>query len=69
MLCFLNVFLMVNSVLNLIVYGMFNVEFKKVFKSFFNCECYKFDDVCNMYGFWVLNFLKRIGKCRLMMYK
>ena len=36
---FSNVFPMANSALNPIAYGTLNKEFKKVFKSFFRCEC------------------------------
>lgn len=59
---------MVNSVFNFIVYGMLNKEFKKVFKSFFNCECYKMDmDVYKIF----FNVVSRIwmGKFRLVVYK
>lgn len=40
---FLNVFFMVNCVLNFIVYGILNKEFKMVFKGFLKCKWnYKF---------------------------
>ena len=42
---FSNVFPMANSALNPIAYGTLNKEFKKVFKSFFNCECNKQDTI------------------------
>ena len=65
---FSNVFPMANSALNPIAYGTLNKEFKKVFKSFFNCECHKTDtDVYKTSP----NAISRIrtGKFRLAVYK
>lgn len=63
-----NVFPMANSALNPIVYGTLNKEFKKVFKSFFNCECCKTDaDFPKVRGNH--KTINRSGKFRLAMYK
>lgn len=35
-----NIFLIVNSVLNVIVYGILNKEFKVVFNGLFKCLCF-----------------------------
>lgn len=65
---FANVFLMANSALNPIAYGTLNKEFKKVFKSFFNCEYCKtetdFRKVRSNH-----KTINRSGKFRLAMYK
>lgn len=36
-----NIFLIVNSVFNVIVYGILNKEFKEVFNFLFKCICLK----------------------------
>lgn len=65
---FANVFPMANSALNPIAYGTLNKEFKKVFKSFFNCECHKTDtDVYKTSPNAVSR--TRTGKFRLAVYK
>ena len=68
---FSNVFPMANSALNPIVYGTLNKEFKKVFKSFFNCEWHKSDTDTprTIEGSQLSNPVKRIGKFRLALYK
>lgn len=68
---FSNVFPMANSALNPIVYGTLNKEFKKVFKSFFNCECHKSDTDTPraMEGSRLSNPVKRTGRFRLALYK
>ena len=63
---FSNVFPMANSALNPIAYGTLNKEFKKVFKSFFNCECHKTDT--DVYK-GAPKAMNRSGKFRLAMYK
>ena len=65
---FSNVFPMANSALNPIAYGTLNKEFKKVFKSFFNCECHKAEtEVYRAKG--TPSPLNRSGKFRLAVYK
>lgn len=65
---FANVFPMANSALNPIAYGTLNKEFKKVFKSFFNCECYKKDTDVYKASPNAINRV-RTGKFRLAVYK
>lgn len=66
---FSNVFPMANSALNPVAYGTLNKEFKKVYKSFFNCECHKTDtDVYKAKGISP-NAANRSGKFRLAVYK
>jgi len=65
---FANVFPMANSALNPIAYGTLNKEFKKVFKSFFNCECYKTDTDVYKSSPNAINRI-RTGKFRLAVYK
>lgn len=63
-----NVFPMANSALNPIAYGTLNKEFKKVFKSFFNCECHKTDTDVYKSSPNAINRI-RTGKFRLAVYK
>ena len=65
---FANVFPMANSALNPIAYGTLNKEFKKVYKSFFNCECYKTDTDVYKASPKSINRI-RTGKFRLAVYK
>ena len=65
---FANVFPMANSALNPIAYGTLNKEFKKVFKSFFNCECHKTDTDVYKASPNAINRV-RTGKFRLAVYK
>lgn len=65
---FANVFPMANSALNPIAYGTLNKEFKKVFKSFFNCECHKTDTDVYKSSPNAINRV-RTGKFRLAVYK
>ena len=65
---FSNVFPMANSALNPIAYGTLNKEFKKVFKSFFNCECHKTDTDVYKASPKSINRI-RTGKFRLAVYK
>jgi len=65
---FANVFPMANSALNPIAYGTLNKEFKKVFKSFFNCECHKTDTDVYKLSPNAINRM-RTGKFRLGVYK
>ena len=65
---FANVFPMANSALNPIAYGTLNKEFKKVFKSFFNCECQKADTDVYKANPKAMNRI-RSGKFRLAVYK
>ncbi|KAL9950386.1 hypothetical protein ACROYT_G042874 [Oculina patagonica] len=66
---FANVFPMANSALNPIAYGTLNKEFKKVFKSFFNCECiHKTDTDVYKPSPNAIN-RARTGKFRLAVYK
>ena len=65
---FANVFPMANSALNPIAYGTLNKEFKKVFKSFFTCECHKTDTDVYKGSPNAINRI-RTGKFRLAVYK
>lgn len=65
---FANVFPMANSALNPIAYGTLNKEFKKVFKSFFNCEYQKTDTDVYKASPNAINRV-RTGKFRLAVYK